>query len=330
MRDIGLFTIFSKVSGGNTYKRQIIDAVSGSFNVSYVNLEMTHFKNRYFRALESFTKLLSFKGKKDLWIRDFYSIAAFRKKNTQGKNIALIFHVDFSGFRLLPRILLPLVEKILFYRQLRKMDAIVVISEYWKNYFLKKGYKNVYKIYCGFDLKNFNITEQEVLDFKKKYSLEKKPIIYLGNCQKPKGVIDSYNELKNLDAYFVTSGKRQVKIPALNFDSDYKTYLTLLKVSSVVITMSKFKEGWCMTAHEAMLLKTPVIGSGRGGMRELLEGGGQIICADFKELKKKVEYLLNNLKESEKICETGYNYAKDFTIERFGQEWRDLIKNILN
>ena len=74
--------------------------------------------------------------------------------------------------------------------------------------------------------------------------------------------------------------------------------------------MSKFQEGWCRTAHEAMLLKTPVVGSGFGGMSELLEGGGQIICDNFNDLKEKIEYLLGN-HEARKIpdMETQINFA---------------------
>ena len=42
---------------------------------------------------------------------------------------------------------------------------------------------------------------------------------------------------------------------------------------------------WNRTAHEAMLVGTPVIGSGRAGMRELLEAGGQLICERFEDLR---------------------------------------------
>lgn len=325
MKEIGLFTIFSKRSGGNIYKEQIKNSLSSYFNIEYVNLEGVYFKNKYLKAIESFIKLLFLKDKKDLWIRDFYSTVTLHKKNTKGKNLSLIFHIDFSGFPLISRLPFFIIEKLFFYRQLKKIDAIVTISEYWKNYFIKKGYKNVYKIYCGFDLNNFNVTKEEVLEFKLKYKLEGKPIIYLGNCQKPKGVVDSYRALKDLSAHFVTSGRQRVKIPALNIDADYREYLKLLKASTIVITMSKFKEGWCMTAHEAMLCKTPVIGSGNGGMEELLKEGGQIICIDFKELKKKVEYLLNNSEERVKIGKMGYNYAKDFTSERFKKEWLEIV-----
>lgn len=330
MKKIGLPQIFFKRQGGVVYRKMVIETLSGHFDVESMDFSSKIFKKiRYLRIPESLIYLLNLKGKKDLWIRDFYSTITLRKNRTIGKNLSLIFHVDFSGFPLLSRLPFYILEKLLFYWQLKRVDAIVTISEYWKNYFIERGYRNVYKIYCGFDLNSFNISDSEVSDFKRKYNLQYKPIVYLGNCQKPKGALDSYRALKDLNVHFVTSGKQRVKIPALNFDVGYREYLKLLKASTMAITMSKFKEGWCMTTHEAMLCKTPVIGSGMGGMKELLEGGKQIICTDFKELRNKVEYLLKNSEKREEIGKMGYNYAKDFTLERFKKEWLDLINRVL-
>jgi len=93
----------------------------------------------------------------------------------------------------------------------------------------------------------------------------------------------------------------------------------------VVLAMSKFKEGWCRSAHEAMLLKTPVIGSGSGGMLELLKGGEQIVCRDFTNLRKHVEYTLLHPDMADK----GYVFAKNFTMERFQRDWIQFIKQLL-
>jgi glycosyltransferase involved in cell wall biosynthesis len=331
IKEIEWIEFASSRYGGVWYNQQSRKAISKHFDLELVSLKAEHLKNRrYLKFLELFYYLLQLKGEKDLWIRDFYSVLSLSRRKTKGKNLALIFHIDFLKFPLLSKIPLFLMEKLFFYRQLRKVDAILTISEYWKNYFLDKGYKNVYKIYCGFDLNNFNISDQEVIDFKKKYNLESKPIIYLGNCQKAKGVVDAWHALKGMDAHLVTSGKRHTNVPTLNLDLDYRDYLKLLKASSVVLTMSKFKEGWCITAHEAMLLKTPVIGSGLGGQHELLEGGNQIICKDFKNLREKVEYLLNHKEASKIQGEKGFNFAKNFTVEKFEEEWTDLIKKIIN
>ena len=78
-----------------------------------------------------------------------------------------------------------------------------------------------------------------------------------------------------------------------------------------------------------MLCKTPVVGSGRGGMRELLEGGGQIICEDFCYLRENVEYLLNNPEIRERMGKEGYKFASKFTTDRFAKEWIELIYSIL-
>jgi len=73
-----------------------------------------------------------------------------------------------------------------------------------------------------------------------------------------------------------------------------------------------------------MLCKTPVIGSGTGGMKELLEGGKQIICKDFSQLKEKVEFCI----EYQEVGEWRYNFAKNFTRENFKNEWVNLIRNL--
>lgn len=329
MKTIGWIQTSSKKYGGIAYNEEAIDALKKEFDVERLYFDAKIFsKIKYLKIPESILRLSKLKGKKDLWIRDFYSTVATPKNRTEGKNFVIIHHDDFSGFPLVLQPIFWILQQI-FYRNLKKLDGIITVSEYWKNHFLKMGHKNIFKIYNAFDISEFNITEEEVRNFKKEKNLEKKPIIYLGNCQKAKGVAKAYSKLKGLNAHLVTSGRRQIKIPALNLELDYRGYLTLLKSSLIVLTMSEFKEGWCRTAHEAMLLSVPVIGSGRGGMKELLSGGGQIICEDFGHLRERVEYLLNNQKERERIGKKGYEYAKEFSLEKFNKDWIELIKQIL-
>jgi len=244
------------------------------------------------------------------------------------KNVAIVHHIDYSFAPFLIKTIFSFLLPTIL-RRLRKFDKIVVVSKYWENFFRKRGYNNVHLIYNAFNLGDFNISDKEVLDFKRRHKLESKPIIYLGNCQKAKGVVQSYNALKDLDVYFVTSGEKTVSIPAINLNLSYREYLILLKASSIVVTMSQFKEGWNRTAHEAMLVKTPVIGSGKGGMRELLEGGKQVVCPDFYSLREKVEYLLRHLEARKRMGEDGYNFAKNFTMEIFREKWLKLIKKLL-
>ena len=314
--------------GGNAYGKMAAEVLSNGFEIEAINVGIKRSgKLKYFEVLSlSWGIFMASKRKDfDFIIKDFEASLFLNKKPV--KNIAIIHHLDHSSTSFFLRLVYPLLQKIIF-SNLKKFDAIVTASKYWENYFKKKGYKNVYKIYNGFDLSNFDISDEEASELKKRLNLSGKPIIYLGNCQRAKGVVEVYQALKDLDAHLVTSGSQQVEIPARNLEIEYKDYLKLLKASSVAITMSKFKEGWCRTAHEAMLLKTPVIGSGLGGMEELLEGGKQIICNDFNRLKEKVECLLKNPAEREKIGQDGYNFAKNFTKEKFKKDWLELIQKL--
>src|SRR3989344_2586792 len=272
-------------------------------------------------------RLLFLQGKSDLWVRNFYAVLTFPFDRTQGKHIAVRHHADFSGFPWWSQPFFMLQEK-LFEHNAKRLDALVVVSAYWKNHFEKKGFSNVRVIYNGFDLARFSPSQEEVAAFQKKYGLEGKPVVYLGNCQKAKGVVESWKALQSLNVHLVTSGKRMVRIPAKNLDLPYREYLCLLACCNVVVAMSQFKEGWNRTAHEAMLLRRPVVGSGLGGMKELLEGGEQPVCQDFSKLKDMVEYLLSHKEEGEKLGNLGYEFAKTFSRERFEKEWFSLVRTL--
>ncbi|MBI2053768.1 MAG: glycosyltransferase [Candidatus Staskawiczbacteria bacterium] len=329
-KNIGWIEIFSKRYGGVIHRSYVREELAKEFELEFFNLEPKHLKRfRYLKFLESFYYILSLEGEKDLWVRGFFETVFMRTKKTKGRNLVWIHHLDFSGYPVFSRPFLNFLNKFFFFKNLKKADFIVTISEYWRKYFEDLGHKNVYKIYGGFELEKYDISDGEAEEFKKEHNLEGKPIIYLGNCQKGKGVVESYLALKDLDAFLVTSGEKRADIPALNFNLEYRDYLKLLKASSIVLTMSKFKEGWCRTAHEAMLLKTPVVGSGSGGMGELLERGGQIVCKDFGKLKEKAEYLLLNPAAGKEIGEKGYQFAKDFSIEKTQKNWVELINRIL-
>ncbi|MDO8424415.1 MAG: glycosyltransferase family 4 protein [bacterium] len=328
-KKIGWVKISSRKYGGVVYEERAMEVLKDRFDLEYVKMNSGIFKRGYLRAPELVFNLLRLKGKKDLWVRDSNTVITAPFDGTKGKKIAVIHHIDYSASRPLFRPIDFIIEK-LIYHGLRKMDAIVTVCEYWKEHFLKKGFPNVFVVYNGFDLNSFNISDQEAEKFKEENHLTGKPIIYLGNCQKAKGVIESYQALKDLDVHLVTSGEPFIKTPARNLQlKEYRDYLKLLKSASVVLAMSKFKEGWCRTAHEALLLKTPVVGSGLGGLGELLEGGKQIICPSFASLRERVEYLLGRPEVRARMGEDGYNFAKTFTSEKFKEDWLSLIEKLI-
>jgi glycosyltransferase involved in cell wall biosynthesis len=323
MKEVGV--IFDKDDkGGGIYTQLVPDVIKDSFHVETYGLPQPQ-KRKVAGYTGLYYKLSKIHGQKDVWIRTSNCIVTLPLDKTRGKNIALFYHIDNSVKPASTKLFSYVLDRVIV-RNLNLVDKIVVLSQYWKEYFEALGHSSIEIIYNPFNLEEFTFSDDDIEKFKAKYRLSEKPIIYLGNCQKAKGVVEAYRALKGLDAHFVTSGSKNVNLPALHLNVNYREYLMLLRASSVAITMSKFKEGWCRTAHEAMLCKTPVVGSGLGGMGELLEGGKQIICPNFSKLRDCVEYAMA---ESE-LGEAGYTFASQdrFTQEFFKNKWVNLINDL--
>lgn len=319
---IGMFRIEGPC-GGTCYEDMVMAALSKKCTVKMYSLVVQKKYLLKMTRIRQLYRLSKIKANNDMWIRTFVPVVSLSFDKTKGLNIALFHHIDNKVH---PHYALSLILEKFYYRNLKRVDAIVCVSQFWKNYLENQGYKNIHIIYNGFDLKNFKFDEKECQEFKEKFNLVQKPIVYIGNCQIRKGVVEVYKSLKNMNIDLVTSGPKEVELPCRNLNLTYRNYLLLLKVSSVVIVMSQFKEGWCRTAHEAMLCKTPVIGSGKGGMAELLEGGSQIICDDFSKLPRLLVKVMN---DSEQIGKKGYMFASQFTFERFENEWLNLVGKLL-
>jgi len=318
---IGWIEVLRKVYGETIYADMAKSVLTKHHDLEVINVGLDPFKKYLYPKI--LYRLCRLTGRKTIWVRNFDSVVTMPYDRTGGKNIAMIHHLDHS-FQPTPlKTLFTIWEKI-FYHHLKKVDAIITISKYWQDHFLQRGYPKVYLIYNAFDLGQFHFENEEIREFRKNFRLEGRPVVYLGNCQRIKGVVEAYGQLKDLNVHLVTSGQQEVNLPTLNLNLNYRDYLLLLKSASVVITLSKFKEGWNRTVHEAMLCRTPVIGSGSGGMRELLEGGEQIICEEDTKLREKVHYVLDH----PELGERGYEFAKQFTIKRFNDEWLRLIENI--
>ncbi|OGP71601.1 MAG: hypothetical protein A2W09_08520 [Deltaproteobacteria bacterium RBG_16_50_11] len=331
MTKIALISATRKKYGNYPYENMVLEALSGEFDVELINVGVEGGGLlKYLEVPIVLWRLIKLSRRTDLdiVIRGFETSLLLNKPPV--KNVFLAHHIDSSHSPAHSKVFHLIFRKFIF-RRLRKVVWFVVVSKYWERYLRQKGYSHTSVVYNAFDPKEFEFTNKEISAFKRKYGLVGKPIVYLGNARKQKGVLESFNALEGSDFHFVTSAdpslsEVNLKPPAFNLRLDHRDYLRLLKASSVVVTMSKFNEGWCRTAHEAMLCKTPVVGSGRGGMEELLEGGGQLICKNFKDLREKVKFATIH----QEMGKTGYQFAKNFTFERFKKDWVGIINSIID
>ena len=142
----------------------------------------------------------------------------------------------------------------------------------------------------------------------------------MGKGIKSKGADKCYELLKGLNLNYVTTGGLEFNIPVIDMQLSYSEYKLLLASSDVVLAMSEFNEGWNRVAHEASLCGTPVIGSGRGGMKELLEMANQTI-SDFEHLKENVVKCIGHRNPpTEKI--------KSLNLEYFKNAWIKVFKDL--
>jgi len=204
------------------------------------------------------------------------------------------------------------------------MTVVVAVSQFWKDWLSEMGCSNVKVIYNSFELADFEISENLRHEFRLKHDLPAdRPLIYIGNSTLRKGVEEAFQSLKSENYTLVMTGRtNSLNLPVRHFDLAREDYLILLSACDVVVAMSKMSEGWNRVAHEAMLCKTPVIGSGSGGMRELLDLGKQVMLHDCIMLPQTIREILPHKNE---LGFQGFQNLKKFDLSYFKDSWVQLI-----
>jgi glycosyltransferase involved in cell wall biosynthesis len=312
--------------GGHLYEEMIDDALTRCCSYTIFDPFRGISRRRFFKAIYLFICvvhniwLFTRNTKADVLIMSNLT-SFFLPKQTL--NIVIIHHLD-NSYSPWQSKLHQCISFILLRMQRRKVSLVVVVSEFWKVKLEKYGFDNIEVIHNGFDLSKFEISKSAVAEFKVANKLNK-PYIYIGNQQTKKGFFKVVKNIRSDKYELISSGKPHKYNPNIrNFDLQYRDYLLLIAGASAVVTMSLFKEGWCRTAHEAMLCGVPVIGSGSGGMRELLENGDQIICEEFYNLND----IVDKISCVQASKNRGYSYSSQFTIELFELNWIKLISKI--
>lgn len=304
----------NKVYGGRVYENQIIESLSDKIEFKRVYLLKYRFKPLNIPRI--------------IWLyikyHFFFSGMLFLESGTtwfaskNSNNIIVIHHFDTTLSKGWHYLYQRFCDNY-FLSNIKYYNTVVTVAKCWQQKLCDLGINNVHIVYNSFNPKLYIFSEEQKLNFRHKYGFDEKPLIYLGNCQRKKGVVESYNALKELGYQLVTSGIKDVELPIPNLNLSYEEYRLLLASSDVVLTMSKFLEGWNRTAHEAALCGTPVIGSGSGGMEELLEISGQITCKSFDDIKEKVKEVLNN------PSLTKNSNIKLFDLDYFTNSWLKIL-----
>lgn len=308
--------------GGFIYEYSVANLLSAKHNLI---VDKKSFREQNESSIKYFLKLLLNKMDGDVFIKSPSVINHGLIKKSK-INVGILHHIYLKQKN---KSLKGKLSLLVLHKKLKSLNYVICVSKFWEDYLRKIGCKNVKTIYNSFDLNEFVFSNDEIRSFLRKYEIPtNKPIIYLGLANPQKGILEVYDALKNEGYTLVMTGpfNPQVDLPIKRLFLDRKEYLCLLKASDVVVSMPLIEEGWSRVAHEALLCRTPVIGSGTGGMKELLEGGKQIICNDFQKIPSIIKEIL---KHKEQYGANGYNFVKHFDTSYFTKEWNCFIQELL-
>jgi glycosyltransferase involved in cell wall biosynthesis len=317
---VGLYLTWRGIGGGMAYETDLERALTAAFPL--------HVRNVYPR------RALSLPGRRvrqilaalpdprwDVTVRGFLPALALGIRRPRGRQIVLIHHLDHSA---VPHRTVSGRLEALFARSLRRADRLVVVAEHWKRDLSPIApHLPVTVIHNGFDVDAYDVSDEDRRAFRARHGFDARPLIYLGNCQRAKGVVEAHEALRHAPYQLVTSGRREVELPCPNLELDEPGYRLLLASCDAAVALSRFREGWNRTAHEALLAGTPVVGVRAGGLGELLDGAGQLMVEGSTTLAPAVAAALDRRAE---LAERGRAFARAFTRQRFAAAWTALIE----
>lgn len=108
--------------------------------------------------------------------------------------------------------------------------------------------------------------------------------------------------------------------------------LARLYGESHILVFPAINQPWGLVPFEAMACKCAVLVSSDTGAAEVLENGKTAFVinpCDPEGIANKINYLLNNKKEMDKISENGYMFVeKNLSIDKYGERMESLLKEV--
>ena len=314
----------TRQSGGDEYERMVVDVLRSAPGLELREVPLWISGRRIVNLPSVASQIATLRVTKRSDVRVLTLDAALLRSQLARDSIVIVHHLDWSMSRY--RAVLELLTERLV-KRLALARRVVVVSDFWAEYLAGAGVRDVDTIYNAFEVDSYGASAHDIAAFRADYGFGDRPIVYLGKLGKGKGWRRALSALKGLQATLLGTGAPQRTenghVCRMTFPA--RDYRIMLAASSVVVAMSEFDEGWCRVAHEGILSRTPVVGSGRGGMRELLVGGGQVVCGDFRNLRSHVVKLLRDPAAARRAGELGRGFAERFDTTRFQQSWLELV-----
>ncbi len=230
---------------------------------------------------------------------------------------------------------------------LKKATYCTALTKLERKQYLGRGVKKekIKIVPDGVDLKQFET--KTALNLKKKYSKNKKIVLYIGGLHESKGLQYVVRAIKDLDVKFLIFGvdrgyekKLRKLVHELGLDEkvvfggfvDESSKAKIYSIADVFVLFSEW-EGFGLVLIEAMASGKPAIVSDRGALPFLVKNGknGLIVkYPDIEKLKLSLESLLKDDVKRKKIGKEAKKFSKkfdwDIIVKKYGSLYKGAIK----
>ena len=238
-------------------------------------------------------------------------------------------------------------EKLIVFNYEKAKKIIAVSKASKKTLSTKYGIQNkkIEVIYNGIDnIRNSNENLKSIIKNKFKIKNTDKIILSVGRITKSKGVEDfcevakSFKDKENIKFIFV--GAYRSKDYYNYIKKKYKNYVifpgeisdvtSFYKISDIFLFLSH-RESFGNVLVESMYFKIPSIVWNITALSEVVINNYNGYCCPFSEIdfvKKKLNHLINNKKEYQRISQNAFNRKDKFTIENNVNKFINFLSKI--
>lgn len=205
-----------------------------------------------------------------------------------------------------------------------EIDAVIAVSENTKKDLVEVSNipeEKITVIYEGVSEIFKPRSEEEIRDFRKKYSLPEKFILAIGGIGKR----------KNLERIKGACKGMNLVILGVDIQISSDEEMNLMYASSQVLLYAPLYEGFGLPILEAFASSTPVITSNTSSMPEVGgEAAEYVDPLNVNRMRDKLNNVMKNTDIADEMIRKGLKRAKEFSWEKCAKETHDLYKKVLN
>jgi len=233
------------------------------------------------------------------------------------------------------------------------VDKIFAVSHALKDALSQNNIKNVEVIYNGIDVAQWQINDEKVEEFKKKYNLFNKKIVFFagrlgafkggGKIIRIMGAV--VKQIPN--AVLLVAGRKDSYAQEMSELAESKNVPLILTgwiggddlksayySSDIIVTPSIYLDPFNLINIEGMICKKPIVGTRFGGTVEIIidnKTGYIVNPFDTQTMAKKIVDLLKNHTRAEQFGLAGHNRVKQkFSSAKQVGEYLEQFKKITN